>query len=259
MLLKVDQLGVAPGRHLLIKDISMTLNAGEVLVVLGQNGAGKSTLFKALSGEWKPSCGSIELLGRELEQWPAAQLACRRAVLPQYSSLAFDFTVQEVVAMGRMPHSTGRAVDALLVERVMRECDVFNLRKRLYTSLSGGERQRTQLARVLVQIAQDPPGQERLLLLDEPTSALDLAHQHSLLQQIRMLAGQQVGVLMILHDLNLAAAYADRIMLLKQGQCVSTGGVEEVMQAALLSEVFELPLRVLRHPDTGKPHVIASY
>lgn len=256
MTLHVDQLSVSRSGKRLLTDISFSVTQGEVFAVLGQNGAGKSTLFKALSGEWKPSDGDVVFNGKPMSSWSRLHLAQQRAVLPQQSSLTFDFSVEEVVQLGRSPHATGVELDREIVEHVMELCDVTRFAGRNYTSLSGGEKQRVQLARVLAQIWQENPKEDRLLLLDEPTSALDLAHQHALLTVARNLSRQRVAVLVVLHDLNLASAYADQLMMLHQGKCVAMGSAEEVIKPDLVECVFGIQVKVIDHPESGKPLVV---
>ena len=164
--------------------------------------------------------------------------------------------MEEVIRLGRTPHATGAQQDHQIVERCLEASDTLALRRRLYTQLSGGEKQRVQLARVLAQIwrAEDAPG--RLLLLDEPTSALDLAHQRLVLKQVRELAADGCGVFMILHDLNLAARYSDRCLLLAQGNQRALGSPQDVLTPNLLGEVFEAPVDVMPHPEDGLPVVL---
>lgn len=177
MALDARNLQYSIGAQCLLQGLDLQVRAGECVAVVGPNGAGKTTLFRLLAGELTPSTGDIQFNGRDLPRWPLTQLARMRAVLPQSSTLQFAFTVQEVVAMGRMPHATGQRIDADIVQEVMQVCDVHRLATRPYPALSGGERQRVQLARVLAQVWQPVADGERLLLLDEPTSALDIAQQ----------------------------------------------------------------------------------
>jgi iron complex transport system ATP-binding protein len=226
-----------------------------VFGVLGPNGAGKSTLLAALSGELMPSAGQVLLQGRALGDWPDVERARCLAVLPQSSTLSFAFRVADVVAMGRLPHRTGRDADAAIVAAALAVADAQHLAARNYLKLSGGERQRVHLARVLAQLWPGGPG--RVLLLDEPTSMLDPAHQHSILQAVRGFAAQGGTALVILHDLNLAARYCDRLMLLKNGCSHAEGSVDEVLRAEPLQAVFGLDVLVQRHPERGHPLVIA--
>ncbi|MGB1237285.1 MAG: heme ABC transporter ATP-binding protein [Pseudomonadales bacterium] len=258
MSLRVSQLSLKVGAKTLLNEIDFQLEAGEVVAILGPNGAGKSTLFKTLAGEHRFYRGEISLHGRNLKEWRAQDIAKVLAVLPQSSQLAFPFSAAEVVNLGRMPHDTGRAADRQIVAQALALADVSHLAQALYPSLSGGERQRVQLARVLAQIWHPSALGERFLLLDEPTSALDLAHQHQTLQSARKLACDGVGVLAILHDLNLAAQYADRILLLENGWCIAQGGVEQVLTAAQIEQLFGLPVTVMRHPVGDFPMVVTT-
>lgn len=255
--LSIDRLGFSIASKMLLSDVSLQLNAGECVAVIGPNGAGKSTLFRLLSGEWHSSTGAIQFNGTPLSRWHLQDLARLRAVMPQSSSLSFPFSVQEVVMMGRMPHATGTLLDRNIAEEVMALCDVTELSHRLYTSLSGGERQRVQLARVLAQVWLPEQGGQRLLLLDEPTSALDLSHQIALMQVVRQVCAAQVAVLVIVHDLNLAARFADRILVLHQGKMVAQGSATEVMQPELIEQVFKVQARVMRHPDFDCPLIVS--
>jgi len=176
-------------------------------------------------------------------------------VLPQTSTLDFAFRVEEVVGMGRLPHQTGYARDAEIIEAALQAADVEHLTGRSYLALSGGERQRVHLARVLAQLW---PGQNgQTLLLDEPTSMLDPLHQHTTLKAIRAFADRGAAVLIILHDLNLAARYCDRLLLLEEGRVCALDCPQAVLQPALLKAVFGLDVLVQPHPELGHPVIIA--
>ncbi len=253
-MLEVSALDCARGARSILQGISFQLAAGEVLAVLGTNGAGKSTLLASLTGELAPRSGSILLAGRALASWPAQERARRMAVLPQSSTLAFPFSVGEVVALGRLPHATGTRQDELIIGQAMAATDVTQLRQRSYLTLSGGERQRVHLARVLAQIWD--AGEQGCLLLDEPTAALDLAHQQLILQQARNMARRSLAVVVVLHDLNLAARYADRLLLLHQGRAVALGSPWQVLSAERIAEVFGVAVRVEKHPLQDSPLII---
>ena len=218
-MLRADNLAVQRGDKVVLADIHLELRPGEVLGVLGPNGAGKSTLLDALSGELKPSQGQVLLDERPLAVWVGPERAQRLAILPQTSTLNFAFRVEDVVGMGRLPHATGRIRDAQIIAEALQAADAWHLAGRNYLELSGGERQRVHLARVLAQLWPGAAGQT--LLLDEPTSMLDPLHQHTTLQATRNIAQAGVAVLVILHDLNLAARYCDRLLLLASGRPVA--------------------------------------
>ncbi len=253
-MLKCDNLHVQRGGKTILTGIDLTLQDGEVLAVLGPNGAGKSTLLAALSGELLPSFGHVLFADKPLAAWLGSERAQRLAVLPQQSSLNFAFVVDEVVGLGRLPHASGRQRDSEIIGLALEAADAAHLRGRNYVELSGGERQRVHLARVLAQLWPGQGGQA--LLLDEPTSMLDPLHQLATLKAVRSFAGQGAGVLVILHDLNLAARFADRIALLHQGGLHAIGTPDEVLTEANLQTVFNLPVIMRRHPELGCPWVI---
>lgn len=254
-MLRVEQLEVRRGQGVVLSGIDLQLHPGEVLGVLGPNGAGKSTLLAAMTGELPASAGQVTLDQRALDDWAGPERARRLAVLPQSSSLNFAFRVEEVVAMGRLPHDSGRVRDAQIVQQALQAADAVHLTGRSYLALSGGERQRVHLARVLAQLW--PGGEGQILLLDEPTSMLDPLHQHTCLQAVRALAESGAAVLVILHDLNLAARYCDRLLLLEQGRAHALGTPAEVLRAEPLQAVFGLEVLVQTHPERGHPLIVA--
>lgn len=254
------------GLHLngvaLLDGIDFRVRAGEILAILGPNGAGKSTLLKVLSGEWQPTVGSVRFNGRPISQWPVKARARTLGILPQGTSLDFPFTVEEVVMLGRTPHDSGLKRDVAIVAEALAAVDGSHLRKRFYTQLSGGEKQRVQLARVLAQIWEDVPGSAsdegltRFLILDEPTASFDLAHQQLTLDLVSQLASRGYGVVMVVHDLNMAARSATEILLLNCGRMVAHGQPAEVLTPATIRQVFAVDALVQPHPLTGKPLVI---
>lgn len=250
-MLEAREITVRRGGRALLDGVTLRIAPGEVVALAGPNGAGKSTLRRVLAGEWRPAEGSVWLNGRVLADWPAAAQARLRAVLPQDATLNFPFTAAEVALLGRMPH-TGRresAHDYRIAQEALELAGAGELSERLYPTLSGGERQRVQLARVLAQIWDVPTDNACYLLLDEPTSNLDLARQHNTLRVARQLAAKGVGVLAILHDLNLAAQYADRLALLHNGRLVADGPPPEVLTPAHIQQTFDLPVSVINHPN----------
>ncbi|MDQ7986364.1 heme ABC transporter ATP-binding protein [Pseudomonas sp. G34] len=254
-MLCAHKLSILRGDNRVLVDIDLGLQPGQVLGVLGPNGAGKSTLLGALCGELSPAAGEVTLGGRPLQDWQGTERARRLAVLPQSSSLSFGFAVGDVVMMGRMPHGTGRERDAQIVGEALQAADAKHLAERSYLELSGGERQRVHLARVLAQLW--PGGAEQTLLLDEPTSMLDPLHQHTTLQAVHRFAEQGAAVLVILHDLNLAARYCDRLLLLNDGRMHAVGLPAEVLRAEPLQAVFGLEVLVQQHPERGHPLIVA--
>lgn len=243
------------GSKPILENISLTIAPGELVAIIGPNGAGKSTLLRLLTGDRQPSNGSVTLMERPLASWSRQELAKRRAVLMQQSRLTFGFTALEVVLMGRIPHNTGASGDYAIAAEALDYVGLSDFAERFYPTLSGGEQQRVQLARILAQIWQPPTTGERYLLLDEPTASLDLAYQQQTLQIARQFAQSGTAVLAILHDLNLAAHYADRILMLKAGKSVACGTPSEVLTSQIIEELFDIPVLVLPHPQTGQPLV----
>jgi len=254
-MLCVENLFLQRGNNQVLSNVSLAVQPYQVLGVLGPNGAGKSSLLGALCGELNANQGRVTLDGRDLSHWPGQERAQRLAVLPQISSLGFAFKVEEVVGMGRLPHRTGLVCDQQIVDAALQAADARHLVGRSYLALSGGERQRVHLARVLAQLW---PGEEgRTLLLDEPTSMLDPLHQHTTLQAVRNFADRGAAVLVILHDLNLAARYCDRILLLEQGRMHALDSPDQALRPESLKAVFGIDVLVQPHPERGHPLIIA--
>lgn len=252
VMFEVRALSVEIAGRMLVQALSLDVRAGELLVVLGPNGAGKSTLLRALAGEITPCSGELRLAGRNIRQWPARDLARHRGVMPQGVQVTFPLTVEEVISLGR-PREEWRYREAILAD-LMALLSISHLRHRLIPGLSGGEQQRVQLARVLAQVW-DSPGPV-LLLLDECTSALDPAHQQQVFGLLRHLAEQRgFSVLAVAHDLNLAARYGYRLLLMHQGQSVVEGTPREVLTPESLQAVYGLGARILDLED-GHPMVI---
>lgn len=245
-MLTAENLTVNIGSKTLLRDVSLTLQSGERLAVLGQNGAGKSTLLNCLSGSRSHFDGQVSIAGKALQHWPGQQRAQQLAVMPQSVQLSFPLRVWQVVAMGRSPHGDEEQTRDYQHE-AMRLTGVWHLRERQYPQLSGGEQQRVQLARVLVQIWEarmgDRPG---CLLLDECTSALDPAHQHGVMEIVRDFAAQGTATLAVMHDIALAAAWADKVLILKQGEVIAQGDATVLQQAQILQQAYELPVELAR-------------
>lgn len=258
MSLKGLNLTVRAGGELILHGASLELTAGEMVAIVGPNGAGKSTLLKALSGEQPSLHGSVTLNGQPMTRWGAEEIARQRAVLPQSPGLAFPFRVWDVVELGRYPHR-GRASSLehqAAIIGAMEAADVVQFAERDCRTLSGGELHRTHFARALAQIwAPLANGRERFLLLDEPTAALDLSHQQAILARAHSVARDGAGVLVVLHDLNLAAAFADRIVVMDKGKIVANGTPSETLTAALIQTVWGVECDVTRDPVSGRPRI----
>lgn len=250
-LLNVQNLSFKMGGRQILQDISCQVEPGQVLALIGPNGAGKSTLLSLLAGDQKPSAGSISLAGRPLESYKPLELARTRAVLMQQTSVAFSYTAQQVVQMGRAPwrgHERSQQ-DQEVVARALEATDTVHLAQRDVRTLSGGEAGRVHLARVFAQ-------QTPLLLLDEPTAALDILHQENTLKLAREYAQNGIGVVVVLHDLDLAASYANQLLLLEKGRVAAQGSPQQVCQPEVLSRVYRHPIEVLSHPVTGRPLIL---
>ncbi|TCJ19993.1 heme ABC transporter ATP-binding protein [Rubrobacter taiwanensis] len=251
--LQARDLGYSAGASRLLGGVELELYPGELLALVGPNGAGKTTLLRLLAGDAEPAEGEVLLYGRPLSDYAVRELALKRSVLPQQTYLRFAFTALEVVLMGRAPHlGFGRdegPEDLAVARRCMEQTDTRHLEARSYPTLSGGEQRRVTLARVL---AQEAP----VMLLDEPTAALDIRHQELVMETARGLAAGGAAVLAVLHDLNLAAAHADRVAVLSGGELVALGRPAEVMTADLLSGVFDYPISVTEHPARGTPLIL---
>lgn len=243
----------------LLQDIDLSVLPGKFLAICGPNGAGKSTLLKCLSGEVKPTSGLVYLDDQDIALIGPKGLATRRAVVPQNQELSFPFTVHEVVGLGfnvpgfALPSS--RQVH--IVESALQAVELQLLANRQYLTLSGGERQRVHLARAICQLDAAPASAEtRALLLDEPTSSLDLAHQLQLLSHVQRIAASGVAVVVVMHDLNLAAHYADEIALLSNGRIAMMGSPRAVMNDEILSDVFRCKVNSNRLPEPIAPYVL---
>lgn len=225
----------------LLSPLDVCFSPGRVTAVLGPNGAGKSTLLGLTAMHRRGQTGQVRLNGVDITRQDARQLALQRAFMPQDTATAFDFTVRDIVELGRYPHRhRPTAHEAALVEAAMQATGVSGLQDRVLNTLSGGEKARAQLARVLSQIWEPlESGQPRWLLLDEPTAALDISHQHHVLGMVRQWAlAQGVGVVAVLHDVNLALRYADDVLLLKSGLAAGWGPVRSVLTPAAVGAVW---------------------
>ena len=254
-MIKAENLTLQRADKTIIDNIDLTLQSGELLGVLGTNGAGKSTLLAGLCGELGSVTGRVILDDRPLDAWPATERACHLAVLPQTASLNFAFLVSEVVGFGRLPHNTGFKKDQAIIQEVLDLTNISYLAKRNYLELSGGERQRVHLARVLAQLW--PINNQSVLLLDEPTSMLDPLHQHTLLKVVKYCAQQGAAVMVIVHDLNLAACYCDQLIFLQAGKIFTQGTPQQVLTVENIKTVFGLDVLIQPHPIQGYPMVIA--
>jgi len=233
----------------ILKGVSLVVNPGELLALVGPNGAGKSTLLSVLSGDVAPTSGSVTLGDAPISGFTHIELARRRSVLTQENQVSFSFTVQQVVEMGRAPWARTELADDddSAVASALAATDTAHLVGRHYTQLSGGEKARVSLARVLAQRAD-------VVFLDEPTAALDLSHQEDVMHTAAALAAAGRTVVVVVHDLSLAAAYADRVAVIANGALDSTGTPSEVFTAERISRIYGLPVDVIERD--GRPVVL---
>ncbi|MGE0734581.1 MAG: heme ABC transporter ATP-binding protein [Alphaproteobacteria bacterium] len=246
------------GRRIL-HDVSLDVCAGELVAVLGPNGAGKSTLLKLMAGELTADAGELRLNDTPLGARSRREQARLRAVLPQHTDVAFPFTCEEIVLMGRAPHqqSFETAHDRAIAAEIMARLGVLQFARRSIFSLSGGEQQRVHLARVLAQIWDAAPqGGARYLLIDEPTASLDPAFQLLVLDTARDLARRGIGVMAVLHDFNLAALHADRLAVMKDGRIACLGTPEQVIRADMMRDVYGIDAMIGRIGATGQIYVV---
>ncbi|WP_291794667.1 heme ABC transporter ATP-binding protein [Brevibacterium sp.] len=250
-LIRVRDVVVEFGEKRVLDGIDLDIRAGEVLAIVGPNGAGKSTLLNVITGDAELVSGNVEVDGHAWHAWTGRELAMRRAVLLQQVDVSFPFTALEVTEMGRSPWANlpESQNDEQIVHGALARTETSHLVARSYSSLSGGERARVALARVLSQTA-------AAMLLDEPTAALDIRHQEQVLATARRYAATGSAVVVIIHDLDLAGAYADRVAVLAHGRIAADGPPEEVFSAELLSHVYDYPVHVVPDPITGAPVIV---
>jgi iron complex transport system ATP-binding protein len=263
-LLRAADVTFGYGDRIVLHDVSVDVPAGGFIGIIGPNGSGKTTLLRLLAGTRRPQRGSVVLDGISLAAMPRAEIARRMAVVPQETHLAFDYTVLEVVLMGRYPHLGAFAIegprDLALAREALTSTGTLSLQDRMFNTLSGGEKQRVVIAAALAQLAPSAlssassgSSANSALLLDEPTAALDLKYQLETAALVRDLHAQHgLTVVMSTHDLNLAASLCNALVLLKNGRVVQRGPVDDVLTPDSVRELYEVDAEVIRHPATGR-------
>ena len=237
----------------LLSDMSLEIVPGEVLALVGPNGAGKSTLLSVLAGDLNPVQGSIFYNKRNIAQLDVQERAHYRSVMSQALPMVFDFSVKDIVEMGWLHNGQHFYSDHFksAVQQIIDQCNISSLINRRFNTLSGGEQKRVHFARALLQLWKCEDSLEaKYLMLDEPLANLDIRHELSLLAVIRKAAASGIGVLIILHDLNLAAKFADKVAMLNQGRIVGLGVPEDVLTTQLLTSVYDVPVNVKPNPLT---------
>lgn len=256
-MLTADNITFKVGKKILLDDVSLAFHPGRINLVLGPNGAGKTTLLKIIAGQMHHYHGQVMYGSRPLLSFPGPELARTRAVLSQHTELAFPLSVEEVVMMGRYPHYSGKpgTRDKDAVEGAINLFDLEEFRDRDYTTLSGGEKQRVQFARVLAQVWYPVPGMNRILLLDEPLSFLDIHYQLDFMKKIvELLKAGNLLVAGIIHDLHLAAKFADYAILLEKGRVLASGNKNEVFTSELLKKAYGVEAEVKMSGETLQIH-----
>ncbi|MGV2977395.1 heme ABC transporter ATP-binding protein [Roseibium alexandrii] len=248
--LDVKDVKVTLGSSCIVNDMFFSAYAGELLAIIGPSGSGKTTLLKAITGE-RPYSGSIQLGGHEVASLAPEAQALARGVLPQASHLSFPLTVSEVIGLGILDRRQGRLARAHRIAEALALVGLPGFEARTYQDLSGGEQQRAHLARVVCQVW-DPvaaDGTPRWLFLDEPVSSLDIKHQYQIMKLAKDYARRGGGVIAVMHDLNLTAAFADKILVMKNGAKVRHGSLEDVFSEKTLTPTFEMPLEITRSKE----------
>jgi len=257
-MLSVENISFSVAGKQILKNVSFRMVPGEFLAIAGANGAGKSTLLNIINTNKKAQSGQIVLNGKNLEAYKDIELATSRAYLHQQTNLQLPFKARDIVMMGRYPHFKTREGkdDEAAVNDCISQTGIGHLQERNYLELSGGEQQRVQLARVLAQLWSSSDKTTRFLFLDEPVNNLDIEFQHKTLSLARALADKGHCVIAVLHDLNMAAMYADEILLMKHGRMVKKGPPAEVLTPDLIREVFNYDAIVEYHPALSGPYII---
>ncbi|MEK6480206.1 heme ABC transporter ATP-binding protein [Catalinimonas sp. 4WD22] len=255
-MIKLENIHYQIGKKAILQNINLAVEPGAFTAILGPNGAGKSTLFKVMAGDISKHEGKVEINAKARKAFSHQELARIRAVLPQSVHIQFPYTVLEIVSLGCFVHNLRAKASAQIAYSMLEKVGMQDFSQRIYNTLSGGEKQRVQLARVMAQINHQHSTTARYLLLDEPTASLDIACQHQILQQAKALCGENIAVLAVLHDLNLAAQYADHVLLMKNGKEVAQGSVEEVYTQENIEHTYEHPVRLEYLPTSQQAYVI---
>jgi iron complex transport system ATP-binding protein len=257
-MLKTENISFSVGKKQILKNVSASFLPGEFNMILGPNGSGKSSFLKIFSGEINKFQGTVLYDNKKIKELRKEELAKKRAVMSQQADLGFPLLVEEVVMMGRYPHFTfnPNKKDITICNEVIERMNLAEFTKRNYLTLSGGEKQRVQYARVLAQVWEKPMDGCRYLFLDEPLNSLDISYQHEFLEAaVELMKGHTV-LIAVMHDINLAAHYADNLFFFKEGQLVVHGRPKDILTENIIEKVFNIKTTVIENPVTGKPLVI---
>jgi len=251
-IIELKSLSFSINEKILVDEISLDINIGDMVSVVGPNGSGKSTLVKLISSELEPSSGQILIYNKSIKLWGAKDLSKFRGVLSQSSYLSFPFSTFDIVKMGRYPFSSSKKINDDICSSVIKLLDLDDKVSQIYTTLSGGEKQRVQLARILAQIWSKDSYDNKLLILDEPTSFLDIKHQFSLFKLLKTLNEKGLTVIMVLHDINHALSFSQKIIMLNDSKLIEYGHIEEIINSEVLEKLFNLKLSVNKNKKTKK-------
>jgi len=257
-MLKTENIHFHIGKKQILNGISAEFHPGEFNMILGPNGSGKSTFLKIFSGEINQYSGSVLYEGEKISHHKKEELAKRRAVMSQQPELSFPLMVEEVVMMGRYPHFSfnPNKKDEDICNEVMKQMNLLSFKERNYLTLSGGEKQRVQYARVLAQIWQKPEKGYRYLFLDEPLTSLDINYQQEFLQVAAKFTENNIVLIAVMHDINLAIQYADKLFFLKEGELIAHGKPKDILTEELIKDVFNVPVIIINNPVTNAPLVV---
>lgn len=255
-MLKARQIDYRHKEFFILNDVDVTLDYGDFLAIVGPNGAGKSSLLSILANEVKQGKQKILFKNKEISEWEVRELSMHKAKFSQHNSNEIPLQVKDVVMMGRYPYfdSQPRKEDFEAVNKHLYETDVYHLKDRDYNTLSGGEKQRVHLSRVMAQVENEI--EKKLIFLDEPLNNLDVKHQYKALEIIRKFTQNENSAIVVLHDLNLAAQFADKILLMKSGKVSAYGTPEEVFTAENITEAYNFPCTICPHPVNANPMII---
>ena len=257
-MLRTENISFSVGKKQILKNVSASFLPGEFNMILGPNGSGKSSFLKIFSGEINKYQGTVLYDDKKIKELRKEELAKKRAVMSQQADLGFPLLVEEVVMMGRYPHFTfnPNKKDITICNEVIERMNLFEFKERNYLTLSGGEKQRVQYARLLAQVWEKPAEGYRYLFLDEPLNSLDISYQHEFLQAAVELIKDHTVLIAVMHDINLAAHYADNLFFLKEGELVVHGKPKDILTENIIEKVFNIKTTVIDNPVTGKPLII---
>ncbi|HRP90398.1 MAG TPA: heme ABC transporter ATP-binding protein [Edaphocola sp.] len=255
-MIQAKNISYTPQKIKILNQIDLQMSCGELVVIVGPNGAGKSTLLSMLANEQKPHQGEIIFKSKNLNQWEAENLAFQKAKFSQEHHSDIGLAVKDIVLMGRYPYfgSQPKTADWEIVDKMMHQLEIYHLKEKNYNILSGGEKQRVHLSRTFAQLSNNES--QKLAFFDEPLNNLDIRHQYRILEQMRQFAEDGNTAVAVLHDLNLAAQYAHKIILMKKGEILAQGTPEEIIKEEWISKAYDFPCVIMANPLTHQPMVL---